>query len=221
MDNPSQNQATAEADNCKAPMESCVLEETRSCTCAVGRDGMLAVMAPGVQKCVDNNIQQGQKCVGHCQCSSFEESPDPVDVCSQCDEVTVTVRVPPAFAMQTALQNKQPYMLAVFLYQYDTLDFRPPDVGVEENEIRYPDISLDKPITMTIPGCSYYRDRCMEGEYYLSVYLKMNEGRFPGIPEPFDDYVYVDGKTEEPIVLGINQTYELDVTVEPFILSMV
>ena len=136
-----------------------------------------------------------------------------MDVCDQCDQVTVTVRVPRTL-------RKQPYMLAVFLYKYGTIDFRPPDAGVQENEIRYPDIDVDTPITITIPGCSYYRDRCMEGEYYLSIYLKMNEGRFPGVPEPFEDYVYADGKNEAPIVLGNGQQYDLDVTVEPFIMSV-
>ena len=59
---------------------------------------------------------------------------------------------------------------------------RPPDVGIDENEIRYPDIDADKPMTVTIPGCSYYRDRRMTGDYFLSVYLKMDEGKFPGPP---------------------------------------
>ena len=62
----------------------------------------------------------------------------------------------------------------------------------------------------------------MEGEFYLSIYLRMNEGRFPGIPEPFEDYIYVDGRGE-PIVLGVgnSETFTKDVTVEPFILSVV
>ncbi|CAB9502489.1 expressed unknown protein [Seminavis robusta] len=209
---------------CALPVESCFPGQTRNCSCTTGRDGMMAVTADGAQRCVNatdsNNIaplatNDDSMCFGHCQCSSFQESPEPVDVCDQCDQVNVTVRVPNRL-------ETQPYMLAVFLYKYGTLDFRPPDVGVQENEIRYPDIDVDKPITMTIPGCSYYRDRCMEGEYFLSIYLKMNEGRFPGIPEPFDDYFYADGRNEDPIVLttGNNQTIELDVTVEPFIMSM-
>ena len=104
-------------------------------------------------------------------------------------------------------------MLAAFLYEEGELFLRPPDVGIDENEIRYPDIHLGKPIEMNIPGCSYYRDRCMEGEYYLVVYLKMNEGKFPGMPE-WADYVWV---TFDPITLTGDGTqhYEFDVTLVP------
>jgi len=109
-------------------------------------------------------------------------------------------------------------MLAAFLYKEGELFIRPPDVGIDENEIRYPDINFGKPIEMTIPGCSYYRDRCMAGEYYLVVYLKMNEGKFPGMPE-LADYAWFNF---EPITLTGDGTqyYEFDVTLVPILLSL-
>jgi hypothetical protein len=108
-------------------------------------------------------------------------------------------------------------MLAAFLYKEGELFLRPPDVGNDENEIRYPDINIGRPVEMNILGCSYYRDRCMEGEYYLVVYLKMNEGKFPGMPE-LADYVWFDFDLITLTGDG-TQHYEFDVTVLPILLS--
>ncbi len=143
-----------------------------------------------------------------CQCSAFTPSPDPVDICSGGDTVTVTVKVPEKL-------KKQPYMLATFLYKEGEVNMRPPDVGVDENEIRYPDIDVDKPLSVTIPGCSYYRDRRMAGNYFLSVYLKMDEGKFPGPPGP-DDMSW-SGAGDDPITLtgDGNSHYDFDIMLDP------
>ncbi|MCP4716905.1 MAG: hypothetical protein GY868_17410, partial [Deltaproteobacteria bacterium] len=169
--------------------------ETRSCLCANEK--------PGAQVCASDG-----SCYGPCQCTGFTPSPAPEDVCDQCDEITVTVNVPEKL-------KKQPYMLAVYLYKYGEVDMRPPDVGIDENEIRYPDIDVGKPITTTIPGCAYYRERCMSGEYFVSVYLKMNEGKFPGMPEPGD--MTWNGAELDPVILTGDGTtqYEFEVTVAP------
>ncbi len=58
---------------------------------------------------------------------------------------------------------------------------------------------------------------CMEGEYYLVVYLKMNEGKFPGMPE-LADYVWFDFDLITLTGDG-TQHYEFDVTVLPILLS--
>ncbi len=175
--------------------ETCTPGETQDCTCANEKAGSQVCAADGT-------------CWGPCQCTGFTPSPDPEDVCDQCDEVTVTIHVPQKL-------KKQPYMLAAFLYKYGELNMRPPDVGSYENEIRNPDINVDKPITTVIPGCSYYRDRCMSGDYFLSVYLKMNEGKFPGPPEPAD--MTWSGADDAPITLTGDGTkqYEFEVTVSP------
>jgi hypothetical protein len=173
----------------------CATGETRSCSCANNKTGAQACAAD-------------KSGFSACQCTGFTPSPGPIDVCAGGDTVTVTVNVPEKL-------KKQPYMLATFLYQEGEVDMRPPDVGINENDIRYPKIDVDKPITVTIPGCSYYRDRRMAGDYFLSVYLKMDEGKFPGPPGP-DDMRW-SGADSDPIVLMGDGTkhYKFDVTVAP------
>jgi len=173
--------------------ESCVVGSTRACSCANDNGGAQACMAEGF---------------GPCQCAGFTPSPAAVDVCPGGDTVSVTVNVPKKLP-------KQPYMLAAFLYEHGQLDMRPPDVGIDENEMRYPDIDVDKPVTLTIPGCSYYRDRRMTGDYYVTVLLKMDEGKYPGPPGPRD--MAYNGAGEAPITLTGDGTkhYQIDVTLAP------
>jgi len=172
--------------------ESCVAGSTRACACAEDNAGAQACSGSGF---------------GPCQCSGFTPSPAPVDVCPGGDTVSVTVNVPEKLPTQ-------PYMLAAFLYEHGQLDMRPPDVGIDENEMRYPDIDVDKPVTLTIPGCSYYRDRRMSGDYYLTVLLKMDEGKYPGPPGPRD--MAWSGVGETPITLTGDGTkhYQIDVTLK-------
>ena len=174
---------------------SCAAGESRSCSCAGDRAGAQVCAAGG-----DGFLP--------CQCTAITPSPEPVDVCAGGDTLTVTVSVPEKLP-------KQPYMLATFLYQEGEVNMRPPDVGIDENEIRYPDIDVDKPLTVTIPGCSYYRDRRMTGDYFLSVYLKMDEGKFPGPPGPKD--MSWSSAGGEPFTLTGDGTrhYEFDITVDP------
>ncbi len=60
-----------------------------------------------------------------------------------------------------------------------------------------------------------YKDRRMSGDYFLSVYLKMDEGKFPGPPGP-DDMSWSNAGSD-PIVLTGDGTrhYDFDVTVAP------
>jgi len=182
---------------CQGTNPICEPGATRQCACDNGKIG--------AQVCSDSG-----GCYGFCDCTGFTPSPGPVDVCGQCDNIKVKINVSKPL-------TKQPYMLAAFLYKEGELFLRPPDVGNDENEIRYPDINIGRPVEMNIPGCSYYRDRCMEGEYYLVVYLKMNEGKFPGMPE-LADYVWFDFDLITLTGDG-TQHYEFDVTVLPILLS--
>jgi len=183
----------APPEPCRGTEPLCTPGKTKACTCGNGKAGARACARSGT-------------CYGPCDCTGFTPSPRPEDVCERCDRVHVKIRVQDSLA-------RQPYMLAAFLYRDGELFMRPPDVGVDENEIRYPPINRDNPVEMTIPGCSYYRDRCMAGEYYLVVYLKMNEGKFPGMPEP-SDYVWADFT---PVTLTGDGTsvYTFDVTLAP------
>jgi hypothetical protein len=180
-----------------------------------GTVGFNHSLSLGEVRCVRDDpvpVKTSAKTVGNdvppCQCTNFTPNPDPVDVCDGGDTVTVTINVPEKL-------KKKPYMLAAFLYRAGENNMRPPDVGIDENDIRYPDIDVGKPITMTIPGCSYYRDRRMTGDYYLSVYLKMDKSKYPGPPGPND--MHWSGLGGEPITLSGDGTkhYELDVTVTP------
>jgi len=38
-----------------------------------------------------------------------------------------------------------------------------------------PVIDVDKPLTVTVPGCTYYRKNCLVGDYYLLVLLLNSE----------------------------------------------
>jgi hypothetical protein len=182
------------------PLVDCVPGDTQQCQ---GEDGKT-----GSQVCTF--ITDDSYGWGPCDCTGFEPSPRPVDVSDQCDEIKVTVN------LLTAL-HKQPYLLAVYLYKQGEIFMRPPDVGTFENAIFYPDIDKDKPITMTIPGCSYYKDRCMSGDYYMVVFLKMNEGIFPGMPE-LTDMVWVNFDTISLSGDG-SSYYEFEVEAVPMLLS--
>jgi len=174
---------------------ACTVGESRSCSCTEDQTGAQACATGG-----DGFLP--------CQCSAITLSPEPTDVCAGGDTLTVTVSVPEKLP-------KKPYMLATFLYQEGEVAMRPPDVGIDENEIRYPDIDVDKPLTVTIPGCSYYRDRRMTGDYFLSIYLKMDEGKFPGPPGPKDLSWSSAGSTPFTLTGDGSKHYDLEATVEP------
>ena len=75
---------------------------------------------------------------------------------------------------------------------------RPPDGGTEDNQVIDPDIDVDKPLVMTVPGCTYYRENCIAGEFYLLVFL-LNEEKMPPFPA---DGEYAWGMVQEPMLLG-------------------
>ena len=180
--------------------EPCTPGETVPCVCSNGNSGVQACTADG-------------DCLGPCECTAFTPTPEPVDICHTCDQVNLTIRL-------SRKPDKQPFMLAAFLYQYGDLPFRPPDVGTEDNEIRYPDIDIDRPLTMTIQGCSYYRERCMSGDYLLLVYLKMEEGPFPSMPH-YTDMAWMDlGAAPIHLPGDGSAHYDMDVTLVPILLSM-
>jgi hypothetical protein len=101
-----------------------------------------------------------------------------------------------------------------FLYSAEGWTFpaaRPPDGGTDYNQVLDPDIDIDNPYVMTIPACSYYRDRCIPaGDYYLSVTL-LNSDQWPPTPKEGD---YVWGFDQEPMTLnaGPKQVVEKEIT---------
>jgi hypothetical protein len=109
--------------------------------------------------------------------------------------------------------NTQPKMLMAFLYSVEGWTFpplRPPDGGTDYNQVIDPDIDFDTPYVMTIPGCTYYRESCISGDYYLFVSLLMEE-RMPPFPE---DGEYWWGMCQAPIALGSGQMNEIPMEIE-------
>ena len=165
------------------PPEECVPGETRQCTASNGKTG--------AQACADDGL-----CFGPCESTAFTISPPITDICDQCDQIQLTIRVPEKLAVK-------PAQIMAFLYKYDEAEWvfppaRPPDGGTEDNQVINPDIDVDKPFTMTVPACTYYRENCVAGEYFLLVYL-LNEDKMPPYPVEGE---YGWGMVQEIITLG-------------------
>jgi len=176
----------------EGPPESCTRGETRQCTCTNGKTG--------AQVCADDG-----SCFGPCACIGFTPSPPPTDVCDQCDQVKLTIKVPEKL-------NTPPKVLMAFLYSTEGWTFppnRPPDGGTDYDQVIDPDIDVDKPLELTVPGCTYYRESCLSGNYYLYVSLLMDE-RMPPIPKEGE---YWWGMGQEPITLGSGQREEFPMEV--------
>ncbi|MCG7853270.1 MAG: hypothetical protein MIO92_12180, partial [Methanosarcinaceae archaeon] len=165
------------------PSEECVPGETRQCTASNGKTG--------AQVCADNGL-----CFGPCESTAFTPSPPITDICDECDQITLTIKVPEKLTVK-------PIQVMAFLYELDDAEWtfppmRPPDGGTEDNQMMDPDIDVDKPLVMTVPACTYYRENCIAGEFYLVVLL-LNEEKMPPFPA---DGEYAWGMTQEPILLG-------------------
>ncbi len=162
---------------------ACTAGETRQCNCSPGQSG--------AQSCgVD------RRCFGPCECTGFTPSESITDACPSCDSLTVTVNVPERL-------ERAPHELMVFLYAAEGYLFppmRPPDGGTSDNQVLQPLIDLDNPYGMTLPGCSYYRESCLYGDYYLFVALYM-EAKWPPIPAQGD---YWWGMDSEPITFPLD-----------------
>jgi hypothetical protein len=177
---------------CEEDSRICEPGETQKCTCADDHQA-------GAQVCAD-----GGRCFGPCECTGFDPSPPITDVCDQCDQVKLTIKVPEKL-------DHQPYQLIAFFYAPENFPPEgPPDGGTDDNQVPYPDIDVDKPYVMTVPGCTYYRERCLSGDYHLYVALMMDESPMP-IPKPGD---YLWGLDEEPITLGSGERKEIEMEVE-------
>ena len=178
--------------------ESCAPGETRQCIASNGKTG--------AQVCTKHG-----KCWGPCESTAFIPSPPITDVCDQCDQVNLTIKVPVKL-------SSPPKLLMAFLYKAEDWTFppgRPPDGGTEDNQIIDPDIDFDKPMKLTVPACSYYRDRCIPGgDYYLYVTL-LQSNAWPPLPQPGD---YVWGKDQEPMTLqsGQQQVIEKEIMLVPY-----
>ena len=180
------------------PAEVCVPGTTRQCSPLNGKTGS--------QSCADDG-----KCWGPCDYTGFEPSSPILDICNQCDQVNLTIRV-----ADKLTRNYE--MLLAFLFTVEGWTIppqRPPDGGTEDNQVINPDIDLDKPLELTIPACSYYRDRCIPpGDYYVYVSLLQSDG-MPPFPQEGD---YLWGYDQQALSLnsGIQQEIDIEITLLPY-----
>jgi len=163
-------------------------------------------------RCVRNNDGQTPACVSSGTCTDVDDYvSDPqitahcdADVCAASDAVQVTLHVPESL-------DELPYQLMVFWYKDEDWRMppgRPPDGGTDYNQVVAPKIDLDKPMTITVPACTFYREELLAGALRLYAHLQMNEGYYPG-PRT-GDYLWVSA---EPVVFPLNgEKHEANVT---------
>jgi hypothetical protein len=126
--------------------------------------------------------------------------------------VKVTVRVPEKLSVK-------PKQVMAFLYAPETdgswifPPMRPPDGGTDYDQVIDPEIDVDNPLVVNVPGCTYYREHCLIGDYYLLVIL-LNSEKMPPLPA---DGEYAWGMVQEPITLGDGpqKTIEKEVMLVP------
>lgn len=98
-----------------------------------------------------------------------------VDPCETSDRLILNIRVPEPL-------TKTPNRLQVFFYRADKWRFPPagpPDGGTDYNTIDNPEFSADGLLTTTLPGCTFYRENMLTGDYRVYVQLLMEERRPP------------------------------------------
>jgi len=176
---------------CEESSMACIPGGTKQCACANGKTG--------AQVCADDG-----SCFTPCECTGFTPS-SIEDVCDQCDQVELTIKV--AENLPTL-----PAELMAFLYEAEDWTFppmRPPDGGTDYNQVINPDIDVDKPYIMTVPGCTYYRESCLMGDYYLYVVLFLDK-RMP----PQDGDIYWWGMCQVPLRLGSGPMKQITMEVE-------
>jgi hypothetical protein len=172
---------------CEENFSECEPGKTRECNCSDTRNG--------AQVCNDEG-----SCFGPCDCTGFVPTPPRDDVSDQCDKLKLTIKVPEKL-------KGNPYQLIAFFYHPDKFPpGGPPCGGTDENQIEYPDIDIDKPYVMTVPGCTYYRENCLTGPYHLYAALMMNKTLMP-IPKTGD---FTWGLDQGPITLGSGKMLNIE-----------
>jgi hypothetical protein len=117
------------------------------------------------------------------------------DLCAASDAVQVTVHLP------EELQARA-HQLMVFWYKEEDWQMpppRPPDGGTDYNQVLGPELSPGKPLTMSVPACTFYREEILYGDYRLYAFLQMGEG-YRWQPAP-GDYVWA---SDEPVSFPLN-----------------
>jgi pimeloyl-ACP methyl ester carboxylesterase len=99
------------------------------------------------------------------------------DACDVSDKLELKITVPEVL-------SQDPAQLMVFFYADDKWRFppaSPPDGGTSDNVIANPQFEADNSIAVTLPACTYYRERGLRGDYRVYVQLLMEKRRPPVI----------------------------------------
>jgi hypothetical protein len=137
------------------------------------------------------------------------------DACEVSDKLEITIRLPEPL-------SQVPAQLMVFFYADDKWRFppaSPPDGGTADNVIASPQFDADNSITVTLPACTYYRERVLRGDYRVYVQLLMQKRRPPVIGS--DDYFW--GSNYQVITLPLagkehtGSVRPMDVTLWPVV----
>jgi hypothetical protein len=97
------------------------------------------------------------------------------DPCDTSDKLVLTIKVPDKL-------SRTPNRLMVFFYSEDKWKFPPagpPDGGTDYNVIMNPEFDANGEITVLLPGCTFYREKMLRGEYRVFVQLLMEERKPP------------------------------------------
>jgi hypothetical protein len=119
------------------------------------------------------------------------------DPCELADKLALTIRVPDSLP-------HTPDRLMAFLYEDKKWRFPPagpPDGGTDYNVAMHPQFDADGTIVMLLPGCTYYRESVLSGEYRIYVQLLMEERRPPMVGA--HDYFW--GSTSEVFSMPLDQ----------------
>jgi len=118
------------------------------------------------------------------------------DACLAADKLVLNISLPKPL-------NSQPAMLMVFLYNAEQWKFPPagpPDGGTDYNTIREPQFPADGTLTTVLPGCTFYREAVLSGEYRVFVQLLMHNRRPPMVAA--GDYYW--GSNTDVIIMPLN-----------------
>ncbi|MFC1669681.1 DUF1566 domain-containing protein [Spirochaetota bacterium] len=152
---------------------SCTAGKSRKCSCGPGHRG------DGYQFCADDS-----SCWGPCQCANYtpadEDQPECHKlVCDESDYVRLTINVP-----EWNSSWDEPHQLIALWYDGNDSfpQARPPEGGTWTNQVIDPGTP---PYTMDVPGCTYYGENHLVGNFKLLVLLQMIK-KFPQMPESTD-----------------------------------
>jgi hypothetical protein len=157
-----------------------------------GSLGYNHINSAGDARCVRKGLVAEQS--GLLPANSFlPAAAETTDACLASDKLDIKIHVPEKLA-------KIPAQLMVFFYADDKWQFppaSPPDGGTADNVITNPQFDADNAVTVTLPGCTYYREEVLTGEYRVFVQLLMEKRRPPMASA--GDYFW--GSTQQSIVL--------------------